>query len=119
MTFKRKPAHGCPPGAGDETSLRHDSKNDSAKVSQNRPRPQGRCYTLRDPRANPQRRPHECQPTERRLRQAAAIHSIGVFPLAQLLHAITEGGNPEEHIEDYADAAQALLLALTDAEGCA
>jgi hypothetical protein len=81
----------------------------TAKIGQNRPGLQGRCFALRDPRTNPQWRPRECQPTERRLRQAAAIHSVGVYPLAQLLHAITEGGDPEEHIEDFADRAQVLL----------
>src|SRR5262245_49376406 len=122
MPLKSKPAAGGqnPRTGGDELSIQQQTESDTATIAQNRPRPQARCFVLRDPRTNPQRRPRERQPTERRLRQAAAIHSIGIFPLACLLDEIVAGADHLEHlIEDVADKAEALLLAFTEARGTA
>src|SRR6516165_1082048 len=107
-----KPVAGGVPRTGSvsHSDLAGSESNDAARISQTAPGPQGRThrYALCDPRTNPQRHRRR-QPSERRLRQAEAIHAVGFYPLAQLLTEVCEsGGDPEFYVQDFAERAGAL-----------
>jgi hypothetical protein len=70
--------------------------------------------------APPTSPPRHREPSERRLRQAEAIHAIGIQPLAILLDELGGAPDAERRIEEFASAARCLVqLVMAEPEGSA